>query len=171
MAKFDEWVLKPAWFTAQTPANAKSASIELGSGTNGKVTVSCANKGTEGNAYSIEVVVATTSSAALSAAASGTKLTVTLGTGAGGSADDTKNTAKLIAGKISTIPGFVATYSGTGATAISAAIDEDNFEGGQYGTACPEVNTVIKDSEYYYICTKPGDRASAEWKRFSLSDY
>lgn len=171
MANYQEWIVKAPWFAAQTPANAKSASVEFGSGTNGKVTIVYDKKGTDGNAYSVEVVVAEENSAPLAASLNGKKLTVSLATNSGGTADDTKNTAKLISAAINTISGFIATYSGTGATAISAAVAESELEGGQYGTACIEANTVIKGSEYYYICTQGGDSVSAQWKRFSLADY
>lgn len=167
---YQEWYIKAPWFSG-TPANAKSASIEIGAGTNGKVTVTCDKKGTEGNAYSLEVVVAEGNSKALAAALSGTKITVTLGTDAGGDADATKNTAKLIATAISKIDGFTAVHSGTGVTAITDAVEEDDFAGGQYGTPCIEPNTVIKGGEYYYICIHGGDKVSAQWQRFALADF
>jgi hypothetical protein len=167
---YQEWYLKAPWFSG-TPANAKSASIEIGDGTNGKVTVTCDKKGTEGNAYSLEVVVAEGNGKALAAALSGAKITVTLGTDAGGDADVTKNTAKLIATAISKIDGFTAVHSGTGVTAITDAVEEDDFVGGQYGTPCIEPYTVIKGSEYYYICVQGGDSVSTKWMRFTTDDY
>jgi len=168
---YQEWVAKTKWFSEETPLNKAKASIAIGSGDNGVVTTTYDNYGETGNDYSLEVVVGSGNNIAMSAELTGTKITVTLGTGVAGAVDDTKNTATLIAAEITALDGFTATASGTGATAFTTAITEDVLSGGQWGTPCAEVNSIIVGTSYYYICTTAGNKDTVVWKRFTLSTY
>jgi hypothetical protein len=93
--------LQMKWFSASNPVNKKKASVTIGSGDNGIVTVECDTYGTSGNAFSVDVIVGTGNDVNLSAVLSESKITVTLGTGATGAVDNAKNTATLIASAIS----------------------------------------------------------------------
>lgn len=169
---YQEWYLKEKWFSGDTPANPKSATIAIGSGDDGVVTVTYGGGvGTGGNDYSLEVVEGSGLDVDLTAELSGAKITVTLGTDGAGDLDATKNTATLIVGVIDAISGFSAVASGTGATALAVAIAEDNFSGGQYGTPCMEVNTLVYVSPYYYLCTTAGNKDDVAWKRFTPATY
>src|SRR6185503_3330051 len=64
-----------------------AASVQVGAGDNGTVTVSVVEPGEAGNAYTIEVVQGVGVSVPLAAALVGTALTVTLGTTAASAPD------------------------------------------------------------------------------------
>lgn len=159
------------YFSTNTPQNYKGASTTIGSGTNGVVTVTATNDVTTNK--KIKAVVATGNNKAMSATISDAGLiTVTLGTDASGSADDTKNTAKLIATAINALEGVTATASGTGATAISSAVTEKSFTAGQLGTPCAIVGTCFKSGTTYYVATDTtiNTTTNTGWKSFTLSD-
>lgn len=50
-------------------------------------------------------------------------------------------------------------------------VDVTKLSGGQFGVPCPEVNTLLKDDNYYYLCTKEGNESNVEWKRFTLASF
>jgi hypothetical protein len=108
-----------------------SATAVIGSGANGVITITVDSEGTEGNDYTVEVKLAATISAAMSAVLVGTTITVTLGTDGAGVADPTKNTALLITAAINLLTGLSATVSGTGVTVIPVTA-ETEFTGGSY---------------------------------------
>jgi len=166
-----DFIYKTKWFAESAPVNKKKATIALGAGDNGVVTVSYDEYGVGGNSYSIEVVAGEGNDVALASELSGTKITVTLGTGVAGALDDAKNTATLIATSITALDGFTATASGTGATAFAEAIAEDSFEGGQWATPCKERYSLVSDDTYNYLCTQEGNETDTVWKRFTLADY
>lgn len=168
---YEEWVLKTKWFSEATPKNPKYASITIGSGDNGVVTVTFGTIGTLGNSYSLEVVGGSGVNVAMSVTVANTKITITLGTDGAGALDATKNTATLIATAIDALDGFSAVASGTGATAIAAAIAEADFTGGQYGTPCVEKFTIIQDETYYYKCVQEGNETDVAWERFTPATY
>jgi hypothetical protein len=167
-----EWEIRPIsqkWFAASTPVNFAGASVEIGSGTNGKVTVTHDNATTTDK---IKAVVATGASKALSAAYTGGEIVVTLGTDSNSAADSTKNTATLIAAAINGISGkkWTAAASGTGVTAITSAINSTAFTDGHDGTPCPEAGIVLKNSDTYYVCIEANNTThNTNWKSFSLS--
>lgn len=115
---------------AAWPSNV-SATVTIGSGTNGVVTITVDSPGTEGNSYTVSVVLAATINAAMSAVLVGTAITVTLGTDGAGVADAAKNTAILIAAAISALTGLTASASGTGATVVPVTVSTA-FTGGSY---------------------------------------
>lgn len=163
--------IQKKWFAEETPVNAKSASATIGSGDNGVVTIVVDSVGTEGNDYTVAVVVADGINKALAASIVGTDITVTLGTDASGDADATKNTAKLIAEKISTIAGVTATYSGTGATAITVAITKKSLAGGQYGTVAIVPYTWLYIGTTYYVNIAPNSKYDANWRTVTFTAY
>jgi hypothetical protein len=48
--------IKQKWFASATPINANYASVDIGEGDNGVVTITADTLGTEENSYSIELV-------------------------------------------------------------------------------------------------------------------
>jgi hypothetical protein len=164
--------LTKKWFAEDAPQNAKSATATLGTGDNGTITITYDIKGTEGNVYSVAVVVAEGANKAMSVALANKKITVTLGTGADSNVAASKNTATLIAAAISALDGFTATKSGTGGDSISEATSEDvAFEGGQFGTPCIVPYTYVADTSYYYVNIAPNTIRDANWRRFQLAEY
>lgn len=158
-------------FAESVPQNyVAAASTTLGSGTNGTITITHDDMTTTDK---IEVVLGSGESVAMSAAYSGGKITVTLGTNASSTADSTKNTATLITAAINGISGkkWTAVASGTGATAISAAVAAKSFTNGHRGTPCPVDGTVYNNSGTYYVCLKADNTDyNTGWKTFSLSN-
>jgi hypothetical protein len=163
--------IQKKWFAESTPVNAKQASAQIGSGTNGTVTIKYDIAGTEGNVYEVAVVVAEGKNKDMSAALANGVITVTLGTGADSNPAATKNTAKLIAEEISDIDGFTATYSGEGTSSISqATTDNVAFEGGQYATFCPIGGVWLYIGTTYYYCSKPcGRRTMDAWQTVAFT--
>jgi len=106
-----------------------AASITIGSGTNGVVTITVVEPGSDGNSYTVEVVAGSGLNIPLSAALVGTALTVTLGTDGAGVLDATKNTATLVAAVIDAISEFTAVASGSGVTVIPVTAST-SFVGG-----------------------------------------
>ncbi len=69
---------------------------------------------------------------------------------------------------------------GTAGNGIAVSTDAANgswgesvtkLSGGQFGVPCPEVNTLLKDDNYFYLCTKEGNTDNVEWKRFTLASF
>lgn len=148
------------WFSG-TPVNAVKASIDIGAGDNGTVTITYDNLGTEGNDYTIVGVAGSGNDVDLSATISGTDITLTFGTDGSGVADDTKNTATLIAAAIDALDGVSAEASGTGVTVIDTAFDATNFTGGLYGTPVHTIGYIVI-SGVWYIATKPAGKYSTD---------
>lgn len=102
--------------------------------------------GVGGNECDIQAVAGVGNNVALSAAwAYGyarDRIVVTLGTGGAGALDNAKNTAVLIAAVIDALPFVSATKSGTGATAITAAVAVKAFTG---GGANPDIVSTSAD--------------------------
>ena len=160
------------YFAETVPQNAKYASTTIGAGDDGVVTITADEIGTGGNSYTVAVAVATGANAALAASISGTDITVTLGTTAvAGTADDTKNTATLIAAKITALAGVTAVASGEGTTAISAAVTKKAFTGGQWGTVCPAGGLIFIDDDNatLYFSIASNGKSDANWRSLSLT--
>lgn len=162
--------LTAKWFSDATPKNYKDASTTIGEGDNGVITVTALNDIT--TSKKIKAVVATGNSKPLKAAYTSGVLTITLATDASGDADDTKNTAKLIAEAVDSLAEFKAIYSGTGATAISTAITEKTFTAGQLGTPCMIGGVALESNGTYYVCIAPDSSTkNANWRSFTLTAY
>lgn len=56
-------------------------------------------------------------------------------------------------------------------TCSNASFAQTTLTGGCWSTPCPEVNTIVKDETYHYICTTQGNRDDCVWKRFTLATY
>lgn len=157
--------IQKKWFAESIPQNAKVASTTIGSGDNGTITIVADAVGTEGNSYTITVVVAAGANADMTAEISGTDIKVTLGTGSNaGEVDDTKNTAELIADAISALAGVTATASGTGATALTTALTKKSLAGGQYGTIATVPYTWLYIGGTYYTNIAPNSAYDANWR-------
>ena len=168
--KFDIRNIDQKWFSDTTPKNYKDASITIGAGDNGVITVTAINDITDDK--TIEVVVGSGNNVAMSADYTDGELVVTLGTGAAGAVADAKNTATLIAAAIDALAGFTATASGTGATAITEAVTEKAFTTGQLGTPCTEIGVGFVSSGTYYVNTKADYTTYNDgWRTFTLTDY
>lgn len=159
------------WFSEDNPVNTNSATNTIGSGDNGTITITVDKYGTEGNDYTVEVVIGDGASVDLSAELTDTNLVITLATDSEEAADDTKNTATLVTAAIEAIDGLSAVASGTGATALSAAEESSLFTGGTYATFAPIPNMLLKIGDYYYTNTDVNTIYDSNWKRFQLSDY
>lgn len=157
------------WFAEETPVNAVKASKAIGAGEDGVVTITADNYGTEGNDFTIEVVVAEGANANMTASITGKDIVVTLGTGAdAGVVANAKNTAKLIATAIDTLAGVTAVKSGTGATAFTEAIEKASLAGGLYATETPQGCWMVI-GEYIYLTPVPVGHIGTSWRKISLS--
>ncbi len=109
-----------------------NATAAIGSGADGTVTITADGTddvtGVDGNAFSVEVVVPSGTSA-LSAVFASNILTVSLDVTAG-VPNAGANTATLVAGVIAALAEFSAVASGTGATALTIAEGPTAFTGG-----------------------------------------
>lgn len=109
---------------------AASATANIGSGAHGTVVITVDAEGEAGNDFTVEVVIAGTENAALSADLAGSDLTVTLGTDAQGDPDPAKNTASLVAAAIDLETGISAEATGDGDASLTYAEPQKNFTGG-----------------------------------------
>ena len=166
--------LSQKWFAEATPVNYLTGlTTTIGSGDNGVITI----VDNTASALSIEAVVAGTANAALSVAFASATITITLGTDAESAADATKNTATLITAAINAVEDktWTATASGTGATAISAAITKKALAAYTIdGTPCAESGVCLYDSatSTYYVCIEANNTTKNDnWRTFSLTDY
>ena len=163
--------LSQKWFSGATPVNYKENAIAtIGSGTDGTVTITCDEMTTTDV---VAITIAAEISSDLSVTYADGEISIVLGTDADGDADDTKNTAKLIATEISKIDGYTANESGTGATAISTATTEDiEFTNGQFGTPCSQAGICFVSGSTYYVATKADNSVyNTGWRTFTLTDY
>lgn len=156
------------WFADDHPLNAAKASTTIGAGDHGVVTVTADNYGTEGNSYTIQVVVPDKANSNLSATLTGNDIIVSLATNSSKAADDTKNTAALIATEIAKIDGVTATKSGDGSTAISAAVEKKSFEGGLYATETPVPCMMVIGTDLY-IAPTPIGHIGTGWLKVQLT--
>jgi hypothetical protein len=156
------------WFSG-TPVNAVKASATLGSGGNGTVNISYYIAGEPGNVLTYEVVAGSGNNISMSAVFANSKLTITLGTGAGGALDDAKNTAVLIAAAIDALAEFTATKTGTGADSLTEAVEETAFADGQYATPAT-CKCFLVDGSTWYIGSKPINRSTTDgWYSMTLT--
>lgn len=170
--KFDIRPISQKWFSESTPVNFKVAKAVITGDANKKLTIFAKDATTSAE---IEIVLAETSKASLSASFSDDVLTITLGTTNDEevTADDTKNTLKAIADKINATNIFTASYEDAGADVVDTpTVTSIEFTDGNYGTPCMEAGVGFKTSEYYYVCTVAENSIyNAGWRRFTVSDY
>jgi len=153
------------WFDEATPVNAVKAGATIGAGDNGTIDLEYNYVGLDGNDYTIEVVLGDGNSIDLSASLTDKAIVVTLATDGVGTADDTANTATLIATELDTLSDdLTITASGTGATALDTAEAEQSFAGGQYATECGTPSFLIINGDWY-TCTEPVSKyEESGWK-------
>ena len=144
------------WFADTNPLAGVKASINIGAGENGIITIHSDLVGTEGNDFTITVSDAGANDCDMSATISGTDITVVLGKTVA-ALEPTKNTCVLIAAALNALAGVNAVYSGTGADSIAAASVKSNFTGGIYATPVA-TSCIIVLSETWYIAEKPCDK-------------
>lgn len=130
-----------------------NASAQIGEGETGVVTVTCDEPGSDGDKYSIKVIVPEVDAATdLEVALEGTVIVVTLAMKADSDTfipDDSKNTAALVAAAIngepgvedSGIPGFTAEASSGGATPFTDAVEPVQFSGGTTDIYFPQYDS------------------------------
>lgn len=99
-----------------------------------------------------------------------TKILVTLGTDGDELLDDTKNTAELVAAEIDEIDGFSAEFSGTGATAFDAAIEEEDFSGGLDATQTTEAIALFIDGDIWATKSPVGKYDEDKWQKYEIAD-
>jgi hypothetical protein len=117
------------------------ASINFGSGDNGRVIISADTAGVAGNDFTITVSDAGANDCEMSAALVGNDITVILGKTVA-ALEPVKNTATLIAAAITALAGVSAVASGTGVDSIGAAVVQTNFTGGSDGGAISSVKNT-----------------------------
>ncbi len=110
---------------------AVAASASVGSGPDGTILLTAGTAGSSGNSLTVEVAVpAGTSPVAITRA--GDAITVSLNTVSGVATNDVYNSAAYLSALITnTLPGIVATYTGTGSTALTLAEGPTTFTGGE----------------------------------------
>lgn len=110
---------------------AVAATASVGGGANGTVLLTSGTPGAAGNALSVEVVVpAGTSPVAVTRV--GDAITISLNTVGGVATNDVYNSAAYLASRImNSLPGIIATYSGTGSDTITSAEGPTSFTDGE----------------------------------------
>ena len=175
--EYKELYLKQKWFSDAAPKNPKCASAILsftaGITVGEVVTIGDENyefveEATDATAGNIAVVVGETLTAdkaiqELTKAINANSAIVT-------AVDDTeKDTCTILYKSVGTDGNAVEIET----TTAGASFDDGatKLGGGQYGTPCMEVNSIIHASTYYYWCTTAGNKDDVEWKRFTPALY
>ena len=169
--------IRNSWFGDGIPLNAKPATAVFGVLPNALVTITTDQIGEEANDYTFEIVEGVGNDVDMSASLVNKSLVITLGTDGMGALDPAKNTAELIVDEINGIALLSAGFSGDGSGIIDFVAPEDNFDGGQFGTFCPDPFVVVRvwnvgNSEWdYFTAIAPNDKYDANWRHFNLTFY
>lgn len=167
-----EWYLKTKWFSAASPVNPKKATGTLtftGVVADGE-TVTIGSEiyefKTSGNAgvgkIKVDVSGGVTASDAVTALVAAITANSAIVDAVDGAGDTVVVTYKTVG-----TDGNVASTE----TCVNASWGNTTLTGGQYGTSCSEVNTIVADGTYYYLCTQAGNKDNVVWKRFQLADF
>lgn len=92
------------------------------------------------------------------------------------------NLTDVVAVKDTTKDTCTITYKTVGTEGNSVTVETDctkasfgekvtKLSGGQYGTPCPVVDTIVYTSPYYYWCDVAGNKDDVSWKRFTPASY
>lgn len=92
------------------------------------------------------------------------------------------NLTDVVAVKDTTKDTCTITYKTVGAegnaitvatTCTNASFGEEvtKLSGGQWGTPCPVVDTIVYATPYYYWCDVAGNKDDVSWKRFTPASY
>lgn len=168
----DNFIYKKKWYSGATPVNPKKATGTLtisGVVADGQ-TVTIGSKVyefdtnstvTAGN-IAVDVSGGLTAPAAVTALVSAITANDKVVDAVDGAGDTVVVTAKAVG-----TGGNVASTE----TMTNGSWGDVTLTGGQYGTPCPEKNTLVFASPYYYLCTIGGNRDDVEWKRFTPATY
>lgn len=178
---YQEWYLKSRWFAESAPVNPKHATASLvftdvvvAAETvtiDGTVFEFVAAAGDIAEPTNIPVVVGTTLTSVNAVAKLVTAITATLdNVVASVGVDSNEHDYCGLAYHIVGTEGNAITVATT-CTNASFGVDVTALSGGQFGTPCPEVNTIVKDTTYHYICTTAGNKDDVAWKRFTPAIY
>jgi hypothetical protein len=175
--EYKELYLKQKWFSDAEPQNPKCASATLsfnaGITAGEVVTIGDENyefvaEATDATAGNIAVVVGETLTAdkaiqELTKAINANSAIVT-------AVDDTeKDTCTILYKSVGTDGNAVGIETTTAGASFSDSATK--LGGGQYGTPCMEVNSIIYASPHYYWCTAAGNKDDVEWKKFTPASY
>ena len=83
--------------------------------------------------------------------------------------DTTKDTCTITYKTVGT-EGNAVTVATT-CTKASFGEEVTKLSGGQYGTPCPVVDTIVYTSPYYYWCDQEGGESTVSWKKFTPASY
>jgi phage tail sheath gpL-like len=171
-----DFIYKKKWFSAANPVNPKKATATLTfTGTvSDAETVTIGTQIYElkasGNAgtgkIKVDISSGVTADIAVAKIAEAINANSTLVTAVASTTDDTVViTYKTV--------GTAGNEIAVATTCVNGSFGEDvtALSGGQYGTPCPEKNTIIFVTPYYYLCTIAGNRDDVEWKRFTPAAY
>ena len=171
----DNFIYKRKWFSSATPVNPKKATATL-TFTDVAVVTETVTIGTEVyelcTATASEGNIAVVLGATVTADNAVTKLAATINA----------NSDLVTAVASTTNDTVVVSYItvGTAGNAIAVedtctnatwGVDVTKLSGGQYGTPCPEVNTLLYVSPYHYICTTAGNKDDVVWKKFTPASF
>ena len=139
--------IRASWYGNGMPVNCKGSAITIGSLPSGQITVTSTEViGEESNnKFDLQVVAGVGADKATTATFSNDVVTITLGTNAGGTLDNAKNTAELVTGEINDLDGFSAVFSGDGSGVIGITAQKASAIVGDGETANSYV-TVVYDT-------------------------
>ena len=175
---FKEFHLQPKWFDEETPTNPKKASATLTFDgvvvaaetvtIGGKVFefVADANDVAEGTDYAVVVGATLTADNAVTKLANAINANLTDVVAV---EDTTKDTCTITYKAVGTEGNAVTVAT----TCTNASFGEGvtKLSGGQYGTPCPVVDTIVYTSPYYYWCDIAGNKDDVSWKIFTPASY
>jgi phage tail sheath gpL-like len=171
-----DFIYKKKWFSAASPVNPKKATATLTfTGTvSDAETVTVGTQIFElkasGNAgtgkIKVDISSGVTADIAVAKIAEAINANSTIVTATASTTDDT---VVITYKTVGTAGNEVAVAT----TCVNGSFGEDvtALSGGQYGTPCPEVGSMVKDTTYHYICTIAGNKDDVEWKRFTPAAY
>lgn len=92
------------------------------------------------------------------------------------------NLTDVVAVKDTTKDTCTITYKTVGTEGNSVTVETDctkasfgeevtKLSGGQYGTPCPVVDTIVYATPYYYWCDQEGGESTVSWKSFTPASY
>jgi len=164
--------LKTKWFSAITPVNPVTATGTLtftGTVTDGQIVII----GTEIYEFDDDSVVtgghiAVDVSGGLTAPYAVTALVSAI-----------TNNSKIVTAVDGALDTVVVTYVSGGVvgnvstttTCVNGSFTTGTLTGGINGTPCPEKNTLVYATPYYYICTQEGNESDVAWERFTPATY
>ena len=175
---YRELYFQKKWFSEVSPVNPKAATATLTFDgavvaaetvtIGGKVFefVADANDVAEGTDYAVVVGATLTADNAVTKLANAINANLTDVVAV---EDTTKDTCTITYKAVGTEGNAVTVAT----TCTNASFGEGvtKLSGGQYGTPCPVVDTIVYTSPYYYWCDVAGNKDDVSWKRFTPASY